>query len=398
MENLDRGVVAVKVTGGVYVGWRMMGYEYTGTDSDTSYNLYKDGTLLKNVTDSTNYLDAAGTATSKYTVSAVLKGTEGKQSAPVTVWAQQYTSIPLTHPPMALMVARTARTMRAQGISMATANSTSCSSGIRRTRKTIPVGRHRRRLHRRVHVGRQACGASTWARTSAPGALHADVGVRLRRRRQGGVAVKTAPGTKDGTGAYLSTGPRCQRRRQRCVPQCNRLHSHWARVPDRVRRRHRQGTGDRGLSRASRHVSSWGDAYGNRLDRYNGGIAFVKGKGVANGLPSIIQQRGYYTRLTVSAYDLARWRVGDRTGSSTATTLETAKPLAVATTHAWRRMWTATARRRSSPAQRPSNSDGTFKCSSGMGHGDAMHVGSWSSWQGHLGVLGSRDVRRHGLP
>jgi len=29
MENLDRGVVAVKVTGGVYVGWRMMGYEYT---------------------------------------------------------------------------------------------------------------------------------------------------------------------------------------------------------------------------------------------------------------------------------------------------------------------------------------------------------------------------------
>jgi len=41
----------------------MLGTEYTGTDSDTSYNLYKDGTLLKNVTDSTNYLDAAGTST-----------------------------------------------------------------------------------------------------------------------------------------------------------------------------------------------------------------------------------------------------------------------------------------------------------------------------------------------
>jgi len=49
MENLDRGVVAVKLASGVYVGWRMLGYEYTGTDSDTSYNLYKDGTLLKNV-------------------------------------------------------------------------------------------------------------------------------------------------------------------------------------------------------------------------------------------------------------------------------------------------------------------------------------------------------------
>jgi len=59
MENLDRGVVAVKVSGGVYVGWRMFGYEYTGTDADTSYILYKDGAKLATVTDSTNYLDAA---------------------------------------------------------------------------------------------------------------------------------------------------------------------------------------------------------------------------------------------------------------------------------------------------------------------------------------------------
>jgi len=53
----------VKVAGGVYVGWRMFGYEYS-KDSPTSvsYNLYKDGTKLANVTDSTNYLDAAGTA------------------------------------------------------------------------------------------------------------------------------------------------------------------------------------------------------------------------------------------------------------------------------------------------------------------------------------------------
>jgi len=98
MENLDRGVVAVKVSGGVYVGWRMFGYEYTGTDSDTSYNLYKDGAKLANVTDSTNYLDAAGTTSSKYTVSAVIKGTEGPQSTAVMAWGQQYTSIPLTKP------------------------------------------------------------------------------------------------------------------------------------------------------------------------------------------------------------------------------------------------------------------------------------------------------------
>jgi len=53
-------VVAVVVTGGVYVGWRMLGYEYTGTDGDISYNLYRDGAKVQNVTDSTNFLDSAG--------------------------------------------------------------------------------------------------------------------------------------------------------------------------------------------------------------------------------------------------------------------------------------------------------------------------------------------------
>jgi hypothetical protein len=44
-------------------------WESCTTASNVSYNLYKDGTKLAKVTDSTNYLDAAGTATSKYAVS-----------------------------------------------------------------------------------------------------------------------------------------------------------------------------------------------------------------------------------------------------------------------------------------------------------------------------------------
>jgi len=96
MENLDRGVVAVVTTGGVYVGWRMLGYEYgAGT---VSYNVYKDGTKLANVTNSTNYQDATGTATNSYTVTAVINGVEGAQSPKVTTLAQQYITIPLTIP------------------------------------------------------------------------------------------------------------------------------------------------------------------------------------------------------------------------------------------------------------------------------------------------------------
>ncbi|HYP86991.1 MAG TPA: hypothetical protein VEQ59_02540, partial [Polyangiaceae bacterium] len=42
-------------------------------------------------------------------------------------------------------------------------------------------------------------------------------------------------------------------------------------------------------------VSAWGDDYGNRVDRFNGGVAFVSDMGngkAASGRPSIIQGRG----------------------------------------------------------------------------------------------------------
>jgi len=93
MENLDRGVVAVVVAGGVYVGWHMFGYEYDATVSSVSYNLYRDGTKIATVTDSANFLDAAGIATSKYAVTAVIRGTEGPQSPAITPWAQNYLSM-----------------------------------------------------------------------------------------------------------------------------------------------------------------------------------------------------------------------------------------------------------------------------------------------------------------
>jgi hypothetical protein len=45
-------------------------------------------------------------------------------------------------------------------------------------------------------------------------------------------------------------------------------------------------------------VSSWGDSYGNRVDRFLAGTAYLDGK-----RPSIIMARGYYTRAVVTAWD-----------------------------------------------------------------------------------------------
>ena len=39
-DTVDRGLVAVKVTNGVFVSWRVFGEEYYGV----TYNLYRNGT------------------------------------------------------------------------------------------------------------------------------------------------------------------------------------------------------------------------------------------------------------------------------------------------------------------------------------------------------------------
>ncbi len=43
----------------------------------------------------------------------------------------------------------------------------------------------------------------------------------------------------------------------------------------------------------------WGDGYGNRVDRFNAGVASLDGRGV-----SVIMARGYYTRTVLAAWDL----------------------------------------------------------------------------------------------
>jgi hypothetical protein len=376
MENLDRGVVAVVVSGGVYVGWRMFGYEYDTTASNVSYNLYKGGTKLANVTDSTNYLDSAGTSSSSYTVSAVIGGTEGPQSPAVTPWAQQYKSIPLSPP--------------ATGPNGGSYSANDGAPGdldgdgkldiVMKWDPSNARDNSQSGITDNVFIdGYTLAGTRLWRIDLGPniraGAHYTQMSVYdFDGDGKAELSVKTAPGTKDGTGAYLSNGPA-------------------ASDDDTAVYRNSSGyvltgpeyltvfAGDTGKELATinypvqrGNVGAWGDTYGNRLDRYNAGIAWVKDKGVATGLPSIIQQRGYYTRLTVSA---VTWRGGtmaqnwvfdsDVTGNSKAAGQGCHSCMAadVDGDGAFEII----------PGSSTINSDGTFRCATGVGHGDALHVG-----------------------
>jgi len=94
MDKLDRGLVAIKTDAGVFCSWRILGEEYY----DVTYNIYRDGTRLNSEPLSvSNFVDAAGNADSKYTVSAVVRGKEGTQCDATGVWAQNYLEITPDH-------------------------------------------------------------------------------------------------------------------------------------------------------------------------------------------------------------------------------------------------------------------------------------------------------------
>ena len=52
-------------------------------------------------------------------------------------------------------------------------------------------------------------------------------------------------------------------------------------------------------------AATWGDAYGNRVDRFLAGVAYLDGQ-----RPSAVFSRGYYTRAVLAAWD---WRDGQLT-------------------------------------------------------------------------------------
>ena len=92
-DRLDRGLVAVPSNSGSgnLVSWRVFGEEYY----DVTYNLYCDGTQIAKNLSASNYTHTNGTATSKYQVAAVVRGTEQAKCDVVTRWNNGMLTIPV---------------------------------------------------------------------------------------------------------------------------------------------------------------------------------------------------------------------------------------------------------------------------------------------------------------
>lgn len=302
MEFLDRGVVAVKTGTGVFVSWRLLGTE----GSNVLFNVYRDGTKVNAspITNSTNLQDASGTSSSKYTVRAVVGGTEQSASAAASVWGNNYLSVPLSIPAGGTTPDGVAYTYSANDASAGDLDGDGEYELIVKWDPSNSKDNSQSGYTGEVFIDAYKLnGTRLWrislGKNIRAGAHYTQFMVYdLDGDGKAEVAMKTADGSKDGTGTVIGDASKDYRNSSGYVlsgPEFLTIFN---------------GQTGKALSTvnyepARGNVSDWGDNYGNRVDRFLAAIAYLDGE-----RPSLVMARGYYTRTVLVAYN---WRNGQLT-------------------------------------------------------------------------------------
>lgn len=297
MEWLNRGLVAVKTTNGVFLSWRVL-----GTDCNTTgFNLYRDGEKIASFTGSqaSNYTDTKGTASSKYSVKAVVGGKEIAADAAVSVWSNQYLTVNLDRPN-----GGSDYTYSPNDIAVGDVDGDGEFELILKWDPSNSKDNSQKGKTGNVIIDcYKINGKKLW---------RIDLGVNIRAGAhytqmlvgdydsdgKAEFAVKTAPGTKDGSGKYLSLGSAKGADHSKDYRNSNGYilsGPEWLSIFNGETGKE-MATVDYNPGRGT--VKSWGDSYGNRVDRFLATNAYLDGK-----KPSMVFQRGYYTRMAITAYD-----------------------------------------------------------------------------------------------
>ena len=92
---LNRGLLAMKVSGGVLVSWRIRSYD----DEGTTYRLHCGSNGVATLTDKSNYLDASGTTSTTYTLEVLDADGNVTETQTTTPWSGQNHTIALQKAP-----------------------------------------------------------------------------------------------------------------------------------------------------------------------------------------------------------------------------------------------------------------------------------------------------------
>lgn len=364
-EYLGRGLVAVLTDGGVFLSWR-----YLNTDSyEIAYNVYKNGIKINPapIVNATNYVDTTGADSSQYQISTIVDGKEEIQPERAAVWHNAYLPIPLDKPADGRTKDGGTYSYYAGDASVGDLDGDGEYELVFLWSPSNSKDNSQAGYTGNVYIDAvKMDGTRLW---------RIDLGVNIRAgahytqlmvydldgNGKAEVVVKTADGTKDGQGTVIGDGTKDYRNDGGYIldgPEYLTLFDGQTGAA--------VSTVDYDPPRGN--VSSWGDGYGNRVDRFLAGIAYLDGV-----KPSVVMARGYYTRTTLTAYDyingalVKRWNF-DTNEAGAQYEAQGNHNLSVLDADGDGRdeiMYGALA----------IDDDGTLLYSTGLGHGDAMHAG-----------------------
>ncbi|MBT1607256.1 rhamnogalacturonan lyase [Curtobacterium flaccumfaciens] len=366
MERLDRAPEAARVSNGVFLSWRML-----ATDPDSiAFVVYRDGAQItpRPLETATNYLDTAGLPTSRYEVRSITDGVERAVTAPFGVRTAPYVSVPLDRPDGGATPTGETYTYSANDTSVGDADGDgqyelfvkwdpSDSKDNGQPGYTGPVLLDAYRMD----------GTRLWRISLGPniraGAHYTQFQVYdYDGDGRAEVVMKTADGTVDGTGTVIGDGDADYRNARGYVLAGPEYLTVFSGLTG-----HAIDTVPYDPPRGD--VASWGDTYGNRVDRFLAATAYLDGSH-----PSVLMTRGYYGRTALAAYDFdgthlkERWKLDSSAPGQEAAAGQGHHNLAVADVD-------GDGRDEIVFGSMTVDDDGTLLYSTGLGHGDAIHVG-----------------------
>lgn len=302
VERLDRGLTSVHTSSGNLVSWRWL-----ATDPDNvAFHVYRGSTRLTSspVTASTSYFDSGAPDSADYTVRAVVNGTEQPASEHALQFRAGYLDVPLSPPAGGTTPDGVAYTYEANDASVGDLDGDGQLEFVLKWQPTNAKDNSQSGYTGNTIIdGVKLDGTRLWrvdlGRNIRSGAHYTQFQVYdYDGDGRAEVAMKTADGTRDGTGVVIGNSSADYRNSSGYVLSGPEYLTMF------------DGRNGKALQSvdyvpARGTVSSWGDSYGNRVDRFLAGTAYLDGS-----RPSLIMARGYYTRTVIAAWD---WRGGQFT-------------------------------------------------------------------------------------
>jgi rhamnogalacturonan endolyase len=365
IEYLSRGVVAIATNGAKpIITWRALATDVPGT----LFNVYRGTTKLTTTpTAKTNWVDSSGTSSSVYSVRAVVNGVEQAADSAGTTWANQILRVPVQRPAGGTTPDGVAYTYNIGDASPVDLDGDGNYEIVFRWDPSNAKDNSQSGYTGNTYLDAYKLdGTRLWridlGRNIRSGAHYSPfVAYDLDGDGLGEVMVKTADGTIDGAGTVIGSAAADHRNSAGYVLS----------GPEYL-------TVFNGLTGAAMqtvnfnpprgNVAAWGDNYGNRVDRFLAGVANLDG-----ARPSAIFSRGYYTRAVVTAWD---WRDG-KLASRWVFDTDVEGPAARGQGAHWFSVADVDNDGKDDIifGAATISSYGKLLYSTGLGHGDALHVG-----------------------